>query len=87
MNDNKISKTTLTYCGKKFYAHAYRKNDVYKVFFTNDQFLFFEFYTNGYETVPLFLEECKNGQLLEVSWKRCEKTNKRIIVSVADAAA
>ena len=71
MNCNKIFTTTLTYCGKEFYTHVYKKDDVF----------------NGYATVPLILEQCKNGERLNISWKYYRETNKKIIVNVAKAIA
>lgn len=87
MNCNKIFTTTLTYCNKEFYTHVYKKNDIFKVFFINEVFTLYEFYTNGYTTVPLILEQCKNGERLNVSWKYYRETDKKIIVNVAKAIA
>ena len=44
MNENEIYKTNLIYCGREFYAHVYKKDDVYKVFFVNKAF-FYAFFT------------------------------------------
>lgn len=87
MNCNKIYKATMTYFGKNFYTHAYKKDDVYKVFFVDETSTLYDFYTNGYASVPLILEQCKNGERLNVSWKYYRETNKKIIVNVAKAIA
>ena len=87
MNCNKIYKATMTYFGKNFYTHVYKKNDIFKVFFADETFTLYDFYTNGYASVPLILDECKNGELLNVSWKHYRETNKKIIVNVAKAKA
>lgn len=87
MNCNKIYKATMIYYGNEFYTHVYKKDNVYKVFFADEVFTLYEFYTNGYASVPLILEQCKNGERLNVSWKYYRKTNKKIIVNVAKAIA
>lgn len=87
MNCNKIYKATMTYFGNEFYTHVYKKDNIYKVFFADETFTLYDFYTNGYASVPLILEQCKNGERLNVSWKYYRETNKKIIVSVAKAIA
>lgn len=87
MNCNKIYKATMTYYGSEFYTHVYKKDNVYKVFFADETFTLYDFYTNGYASVPLILEQCKNGEQLNVSWKYYRETNKKIIVNVAKVIA
>lgn len=81
MNENEIYETTLIYCGKEFNNYTYKGNSVYRVFFINEHYTFFEFYTNSCSDLPLFLEHCKNGQKLDVIWKRYGNTWKRIILN------
>lgn len=87
MNENEICKTTLIYCGKEFHSCTYKGNGVYRVFFVDSQFTFYEFYTNGGSDVLALLSKCKNGTRLNVTWKRYGQTLKKIILNVADAIA
>lgn len=81
MNENEIYKTTLIYCGKEFYSYTYKGNSVYRVFFINEHYAFFEFYTNSCSVLPLFLGNCKNGTKLDVTWRRYGNTQKKIILN------
>ena len=81
MIKNEIYKTTLIYCGKEFHNYTYRGNSVYRVFFINEHYTFFEFYTNSCSVLPLFLGNCKNGTKLDVTWRRYGNTQKRIILN------
>ena len=87
MNENETHKTTLIYCGREFHHYTYNGNGVYRVFFVDEQFTFYEFYTNGGSSVPAFLSQCKKGTRLNVTWKRYGQTWKKIILDVADAIA
>lgn len=81
MNENEIYKTTLIYCGKEFHSYTYKGNSVYRVFFINEHYAFFEFYTNSRSVLPLFLGNCKNGAKLDVTWRRYGNTHKKIILN------
>lgn len=81
MNENEIYKTTLIYCGKEFHNYTYKGNSVYRVFFINEHYAFFEFYTNSCSVLPLFLGNCKNGVKLDVTWRRYGNTCKKIILN------
>lgn len=81
MNENEIYKTTLIYCGKEFHNYTYKGNSVYRVFFINEHYAFFEFYTNSCSALPLFLGNCKNGTKLDVTWRYYGNTKKRIILN------
>lgn len=85
MNENEIYKTTLIYCGKEFHNYTYRGNSVYRVFFINEHYAFFEFYTNSCSVLPLFLGNCKNGTRLDVTWRRYGNTQKKIILNAKPA--
>lgn len=87
MCENKNNTITLIYCGKEFHHYTYNGNGVYRVFFVDEQFTFYEFYTNGGSDVLAFLSKCKNGTRLNVTWKRYGQTWKKIILNVADAIA
>lgn len=87
MCENKNNTITLIYCGKEFHHYTYNGNGVYRVFFVDPQFTFYEFYTNSGSDVLAFLSKCKNGTRLNVTWKRYGQTCKKIILNVADAIA
>lgn len=87
MSKNKNNTITLIYCGKEFDHYTYYGNGVYRVFFVDEQFTFYEFYTNGGSGVVAFLSGCKNGTRLNVTWKRYGQTWKKIILEAADAIA
>lgn len=80
MCENKNNTITLIYCGNEFHHYAYYGNDVYRVFFVDSQFTFYEFYTNGGSSALAFLSQCKNGTRLNVTWKRYGQTWKKIIL-------
>jgi hypothetical protein len=80
MCENKNNTITLIYCGKEFHHCTYNGNGVYRVFFINKQFTFYEFYTNGGSNALAFLSQCKNGTLVKVTWKRYGQTCKKIIL-------
>lgn len=80
MNENEIYKTTLIYCGKEVYSYTYRGNCVYRVFFINEHYTFFEFYTSGHSLFPFFLNNCKNGAKVDITWKHYGNTWKKIIL-------
>ena len=82
MNENEIYETTLIYCGKKLYSYAYKKGNVYKVIFVDAECAIREFYTNGYNAVPLILEHCKTGKLVDIIWKNGIEPNKPIVIDV-----
>lgn len=85
MSKNENNTITLIYCGKEFDHCTYNGNGVYRVFFVDEQFTFYEFYTNGGAGVLAFLSQCKNGKRLNVKWKRYGQTWKKIILD-AEAA-
>lgn len=80
MCENKNNTITLIYCGKEFHHYTYNGNGVYRVFFIDKQFTFYEFYTNGGSNALAFLSQCKNGTLVKVTWKRYGQTCKKIIL-------
>lgn len=80
MCENKNNTITLIYCGKEFHHYTYNGNGVYRVFFIDEQFTFYEFYTNGGSNALAFLSQCKNGTLVKVIWKRYGQTWKKIIL-------
>lgn len=80
MRENKNNTITLIYCGKEFHHYTYNGNGVYRVFFVDEQFTFYEFYTNGGSNALAFLSQCKNGTLVKVIWKRYGQTWKKIIL-------
>lgn len=80
MCENKNNTTTLIYCGKEFHHYTYNGNGVYRVFFVDLQFTFYEFYTNGSSSALAFLSKCKNGTLVKITWKRYGQTWKKIIL-------
>lgn len=80
MCENKNNTITLIYCGKEFHHYTYNGNGVYRVFFVDEQFTFYEFYTNGGSDVLAFLSQCKNGTLVKITWKRYGQTWKKIIL-------
>lgn len=80
MYENKNNTITLIYCGKEFHHYTYNGNGVYRVFFVDSQFTFYEFYTNGGSDVLASLSQCKNGTLVKVIWKRYGQTWKKIIL-------
>lgn len=80
MCENKNNTITLIYCGKEFHHYTYYGNGVYRVFFVDEQFTFYEFYTKGGSDVIAFLSKCKNGTRLNVTWKRYGQTWKKIIL-------
>lgn len=80
MCENKNNTITLIYCGKEFHHYTYYGNGVYRVFFVDEQFTFYEFYTNGGSNALAFLSQCKNGTLVKVIWKRYGQTWKKIIL-------
>lgn len=80
MYENKNNTITLIYCGKEFHHYTYNGNGVYRVFFIDKQFTFYEFYTNGGSNALAFLSQCKNGTLVKVIWKRYGQTWKKIIL-------
>lgn len=80
MYENKNNTITLIYCGKEFHHYTYNGNGVYRVFFVDPQFTFYEFYTNGGSNALAFLSQCKNGTLVKVIWKRYGQTWKKIIL-------
>lgn len=82
MNENKTKRTILIYCGKKLYSYAYKKGNVYKVLFVDAEGAIREFYTNGYNSVPLILEHCKTGNVVDVIWKNGIEPDKPIVVDV-----
>ena len=81
MCENKNNTITLIYCGKEFHQYTYNGNGVYRVFFVDEQFTFYEFYTNGGSDVLVFLSECENGTRLNVNWKYYGQTWKKIILN------
>lgn len=85
MSKSENNTITLIYCGKEFHHYTYNGNGVYRVFFVDEQFTFYEFYTNGGSGVVAFLSGCKNGTRLSVKWKRYGQTWKKIILD-AEAA-
>lgn len=87
MNDNNIFTTTLTYCEKKFYAHFYRKGDVYRFFFVDEQFKFYDFNVKRNSELYHFLNKCKNGKKLNVTWKTNKNTLEKNILCVSDVIA
>lgn len=80
MCENKNNTITLIYCGKEFHHYTYNGNGVYRVFFVDEQFTFYEFYTNGGSNALEFLSQCKNGTLVKIIWKRYGQTWKKIIL-------
>lgn len=80
MCENKNNTITLIYCGREFHHCTYNGNGVYRVFFVDEQFTFYEFYTNGSSSALAFLSKCKNGTRLNVTWKRYGQTWKKIIL-------
>ena len=80
MRENKSNTITLIYCGKDFHHCTYNGNGVYRVFFVDEQFTFYEFYTNGGSSALAFLSKCKNGTLVKITWKRYGQTWKKIIL-------
>lgn len=80
MCENKNNTITLIYCGKKLHHYTYVGNNVYRVFFVDAQFTFYEFYTNGGSSALAFLSQCKNGTLVKITWKRYGQTWKKIIL-------
>lgn len=80
MCENKNNTMTLIYCGKKFNHYTYNGNGVYRVFFVDAQFTFYEFYAKGGSGALAFLSQCKNGTLVKITLKRYEQTSKKIIL-------
>lgn len=80
MCENKNNTITLIYCGREFHHYTYNGNGVYRVFFVDLQFTFYEFYTNDGSSALAFLSQCKNGTRLNVTWKRYGQTWKKIIL-------
>lgn len=80
MHENKNNTITLIYCGKEFHHYTYNGNGVYRVFFVDEQFTFYEFYTNGGSGALAFLSRCKNGTLAKITWKRYGQTWRKIIL-------
>ena len=74
MCENKNNTMTLIYCGKEFHHYTYNGNGVYRVFFVDSQFTFYEFYTNDDSDALALLSPCKNGTRLNVTWKRYGQT-------------
>lgn len=81
MCENKNNTITLIYCGRELHHYTYNGNGVYRVFFVDPQFTFYEFYTNGGSGALAFLSQCKNGTLVKVIWKRYGQTWKKIILN------
>lgn len=85
MSKNKNNTIILTFCGKEFHHYTYNGNAVYRAFFVDEQFTFYEFYTGGRTSVLAFLSQCNKGTRLNVKWRRYGQTWKKIILD-AEAA-
>lgn len=79
MSKNENNTTILIYCGKEFHHYTYNGDCVYRIFFVDEQFTFYDFYTNGDVGVLSFLIGCKNGTRLNVTWKRHSGAWEKII--------
>lgn len=80
MNENETHKTTLIYCGKEFEHFTPNGNAIYRYFFVNEEYIFYEFYDKGGYSVNSILSHCKPGTKINVIWKHHKKTWKKIIL-------
>ena len=83
MNEKKTFKTILTYYGLEFDHYTQSNNAVYRAFFVDEHFIFYEFYINETVYIPLFLSHCTNGSLLNVTWKFYGHNGKKIILDAS----
>ena len=80
MNENEIHEMTLIYCGKEFEHFTPNGNAMYRYFFVNEEYIFYEFYDKGGHTVNSILSHCKPGTKTKVVWKHHKQTWKKIIL-------
>lgn len=80
MNENETHETTLIYCGKEFEHFTPNGNAIYRYFFVNEEYVFYEFYDKGGDTVNSILSHCSLGTKINVIWKHQQRTWKKIIL-------
>lgn len=80
MNENETHETTLIYCGKEFEHFTPNGNAIYRYFFVNEEYVFYEFYDKGGYSVNSILSHCKQGTKINVIWKHQQRTWKKTIL-------
>lgn len=80
MNENEIHKMTLIYCGKEFEHFTPKGNSMYRYFFVDEKYIFYEFYDKGGHSVYSILSHYKPGTKVNVIWKHHKQTWKKIIL-------
>lgn len=84
MNDNETHETLLIYCGKEFEHFTPNGNAIYRYFFVNKTYIFYEFYDKGGSTVNSILSRCLPGTKINVIWKHQQRSWKKIILDAKD---
>ena len=80
MNENETHKTTLIYCGKEFDHFTPNGNALYRYFFVDEKYIFYEFYDKGSHSFSNILSHYKPGTKTNVTWKHHKQTWKKIIL-------
>lgn len=83
MNEKKTNETILTFYGLEFDHFTKLNNPIYRAFFIDEHFIFYELYTSRAVYVPMFLCNCANGTRLNVAWKFYGRNLKKVICDVS----